>query len=804
MNSLTLLALAAQDVASGTGVRESFRLLDLPPAWVIVLLILPLFGLVTWIGYARETISTPMRVLLSALRISAFALLFLVLARPVLVEKREEVQRAEVIVLLDDSASMSRVDGYAGDEDTRRALREAVGIDPAGASRLELARRAVEKTLLPTLAKGDYEARLFGFAEGTVPLARIEDTAGRGSSTHLGDAVTRVLAGHRGRPVTDVVVISDGRSNGGLDVPEAARTAGTIGIPVHTVVIGDMRPERNVILELVEAPTDALEDDELAVTMRVLGRGMEDTPEVEVVLEEVEADSGQVLRTLTTESVSLTAEGERVVLVAPRAELQTGERRFRVSVAPLPGETMVDDNLFEFTVHVSPVHIRVLYVEGYPRYEYRFVKEIFRRASLDQRNADITIQCWLVSADRDFPQDASSELKPLTEVPTTREELLANYDVVILGDVNPFAISPDPARGEAFLKALREFVEAGGGLLFQAGEFDNPRAYKQTPLEDVLPVVLDPTGVLTFQGDRTEMFRPLLENPNEPHQILRLDHDPDANRRLWESPEGLSGFYWYSPIRRAKPGTEVLLRHPEDRNPQDGELYPLLVLGHFPAGRTMFLGLDSTWRWRLRYENRYLAPFWRSAVRWLALGRLKSGDRRYRLETTRSAYDLEERVVLEARVLDQDFRPSEDPTRTVRWAGPDGEPQDLELALAEGRPGIYRGSLLVERPGLYRAWIEVDGIRMSTAEFEVLLPSREFADPSPDPESMRLLAAKTGGKAVTLANLGDLVNELPGGEERREPISSRLEDAWDRWSTLLIALGLLSAEWILRKRAELV
>jgi len=256
----------------------------------------------------------------------------------------------------------------------------------------------------------------------------------------------------------------------------------------------------------------------------------------------------------------------------------------------------------------------------------------------------------------------------------------------------------------------------------------------------------------------------------------------------------------------------VLLRHPEDLSVQTGENVPLLVTGHFPAGRTMFLALDSTYRWRYHYGDRYLETFWRNAIRWLALGRLKSGDRRYRLETTRSSYDLEDRVVFEARVLDEDFHPSRNPTQKIYWSGPDGTPRELDLPLVADRPGVYRGGLLVDRPGLYRSWIEAEvrqgremrRQRVSTNEFEVLLPSRENTDPSPDPETLRLLASKTGGRALDLASAGRLADEFPGDEERREPISSRLEDAWDNWTTLLVALGLLSLEWILRKRAELV
>jgi hypothetical protein len=262
------------------------------------------------------------------------------------------------------------------------------------------------------------------------------------------------------------------------------------------------------------------------------------------------------------------------------------------------------------------------------------------------------------------------------------------------------------------------------------------------------------------------------------------------------------------PVQKVKPGAQVLLRHPSDRNVQTGENYPLMVLGYFPAGRTLFLAIDSTHRWRFRYGDRYLNTFWRNSIRWLALGRLKSGDRRYRIESSRSSYDIEDRVQLEVRVLDEDYRPSEDPTQTVWWSGPDGVERELELARETDRPGVYRGGLEVERPGLYRAWVEAKvagrSQRVSATEFEVVLPSRENQDPSPDPETLRALAAKTGGMFLELPRARTLAGQFPGGEERREPISSRLEDAWDGWHTLLLALALLSAEWILRKRSELL
>jgi hypothetical protein len=784
-----------------TGLRETLRLLDLPELWVLVLVILPLAAGVCWLGYRGERLSTGAKLLLASLRFVALATLLLVLFRPVLVQRREQVQAPEVIVLLDDSASMRRKDAYSGDEKARGAIEQLAPRPLADTMRTELEQQALAKRLQPRLAEKGYQPRLYRFSDTLAPYDPQQPLDGRGTATHLGDALNQVLAAHRGRHVTDVVVFSDGRNNGGLPPTDAARTAASAGIPVHTVVLGDTRPEKNALLELVEAPTSALEGDEIAVTVRVVGRGTEapdaGTPtRTQVRMEEYESGSR---RMVAEEEVSLSERGERVTLLArpgPR-DPNTGDRRFRVELPPLPEETLLDDNALEFSVHVTPEKIRVLYVEGYARWEYRRLQALLKRA-----DENVLVQCFLLSATPDFLQESTKGLPALAAVPTDRRALLDNYDVIILGDVNPYAVSPDPAQADEFLKSVREFVERGGGLLLIAGEHDNPRAFVRSPLEDLFPVALDAAEMQGFQGDTTRAFRPKLEDPLNPHEIVRLNADLETNRRLWEDEGGLKGQYWFAPVSRAKPGSQVLLRHPSESNPNGN--YPLLVAGYFPAGRTLFVAFDESWRWCFHYGDTYHERFWRNAIRWLSLGRLRSGDRRYRVETSRNTFNLGERVTVEARVLDEDFRPSEATTQDLRWSDPEGKASDLKLPAVPGRPGLYRGTLETERPGLHRVWIERDGARTASTEFDVTLPSLENQDPSPDAAAMRELSVLSRGKATDLAHLDECLAEFPGGEERREPISSRLDDVWDSWATLLFALGVLSIEWVLRKRLELV
>ncbi|MBL8859995.1 MAG: hypothetical protein JNL28_15915 [Planctomycetes bacterium] len=811
MKSLTtLLLLASPFVANavaqvvpasqaGTGMRETFKLLDAPVPWVIVLVVIPACALLAWFSYRSEPITPRARMFLTVLRTAAFLLLFTVLFRPVFVQRREEVRPAEVVILADDSASMRRKDDYAGDERARRGLESLIGKPPAEAMRVELERAALDGVLLPHLKSKGYTARLFSFADVLEPLSEPSALTGRGHATYLGDALQAALASHRGRHVTDIVVVSDGRSNGGLPALEAARTAAAAGIPVHTLVVGDTRPEKNLVIELSEAPTSVLDGDEIAVSVRVLARGISGGGRARVVLEEMRSDGGNP-RPITEADVEMDEKGTKAVLVAPPGtpDSDTNERRFKVRVEPLPDETLKDDNAVLFSVRVNPEKIRVLYVDAYPRYEYRFLKELLKRS-----DANIDVQVFLLSATPDFVQESTRGLPPLTSVPTGRKELLDNYDVVILGDVNPYSISPDPARCEEFMASMREFVERGGGAIFIAGEHDNPLDYVGTPLGELLPVIADATTRnVNAEVDSVNGFRPVVEDGAAPHEVVRLVPDPKINRALWEDEGGLYGCYWFFPVARAKPGAQVLLRHPSASNAHGR--FPLLVAGYFPAGRTLFTAIDETWRWRYRFGDRYHERFWRNSIRWVALGRLKSGDRRVQIDASKSSYDLDERVVLEARVLDEDYRPSERPAVPVRLQHPDGKTTDVTLGLLPERAGVYRTAFDVERSGTYSAFVENEGARVASVDFEVVLPSRENADPSPDPDTLKSLAALTKGRGETLPRVRELLDAFPGGKEQRQPISSELRDAWDHWGTLIAALILLTIEWVARKRLELI
>lgn len=781
--------------------RSWMRFLDLPPAWVLVMVIVPAAIGIATLAYWREPLSRRLRAFLIGLRSLSFLALLLVLFRPVQVQSRENVEAPEVLVLVDDSASMVRKDAYASDRALRTQVRDLVGKDPSTTTRTELVQKALEGSFLGALEQRGYQTRLYRFAENLAPLSDLQSLTARGSATHLGSAVGSALASQRGKHVTDIVVLSDGRNTGGIDPVQAALSARATGTQIHTVLVGDPNPEVNLTLELLDAPPSVLQGDEISIQLRVTAQGVT-SGSSEVWLEELGPPGSNLEpRKVDRAPVELEEGSARVVLVAPSSALvpDATARRFRVQLQALPKESLLDDNELEVLVPITSARLRVLYVEGFPRYEYRFLRELLR--SGDER---IQAQIYLMSATPDFPQDASPGLPSLDHIPTDRKELLENYDVIILGDLDPYRISADPARGEEFVASLKEFVQKGGGLCVIAGEYENPRSVAGTEFADLLPVRLDTTGSLSPDQDTKVFHHPLLSTPDAPHEIVRLHPDLEVNRALWESEGGLPGFLWFFPTLGAKPGSQVLLSHPDIRVGPARENAPLLVAGYYPEGRTLFLAIESTWRWRKRFQDRYHHRFWHNALRWLALGRLRSQDRKHQIESMEPSYNLDEAVVVEARVLDDDFAPSELPQVPVQWQTPGRPIETLEMQPIEGNPGHYRLRRNVERVGTYQVWMESNGTRLASTEFEVRMPSRETRDPSPDPENLRAIANLTQGAAITLADLPKLVDQFPGGEERRLPVASELTDTWDRLSTLLLALGLFSLEWILRKRYELI
>ena len=776
-------ALVAPDVIETTRLEW----LSLPPVWVLVLVLLPALVLACRWLYRREPLSGSGRWLPAVLRGAVLALLLAFLFHPVRSRQRVRVERPVAAVLIDDSASLREHD--LADLARQQGL-------PRDAER----RRVMQSVLAKPLADLalDYEVLLYSFGSSLRALGGLDDLAASDGETRLGDALAALAAETRGRELNQVVLVTDGRVNAGRDPLAALGALSARQVPVNAIGVGDPEVPRDVRIASITSPEVALAGDTVSFEVSVAARGYAGQPSQLTIAEEGGGrELARVDFRLAGEPGSTEAT-EQLVRVSFVPEVE-GDIDLRLAVASMPDEADDVNNSERRLLRVEPGRIKVLYVEGYPRYEYRFLRDSLLRVE------NMEVQCFLVSASEDFIQESSDGVPSLERLPSGPGGLaymLENYHVIILGDVHPQDLGPDH---EQFMANVKSFVEAGGGFLMIAGGRYSPREYVGTDIADILPVIIGDYEVeqanAAFLG---QPFRPQLTRPRDPHEIVSLLPDVDANQALWEGENGLAPLTWYYPVAKARSTAEAVLVHPESRNAHGPHV--ILATMYYPQGRTAFLASDETWRWRFRFLETYREPFWRGLIRYLALNRLRRSDYRFSLSTDLTAYAIGQRIGVTARVRDDGFEPLVAEAFDVNWAAPDGTRSVLSLPREEA--GVFSGSLLASEIGPYRFWLvdpddpaaEARSPRIVT----VTSPSLETDDAVLDELLLQRLTARTGGRYERLGDAPRLLRALDDPKRERPLDEPEREEVWAGFPQLGLLLVLLAAEWIVRKRQNLV
>ena len=830
---------------------------SLPPAWVLVLLVIPAALLLVHLAYRGEAISRPRRLVLSALRFGALLAAVLLLFGPYIERTVTKRVRSHLVVLLDTSASMAVADEV--DPSAAGPMAAATGIPESAlgrTARLELARRALlhgGEDSPAARMRGKFVTHVYSFGgdlrtvwsedesrpEGPAPegvsdggLERIlASLSADGETTRVGDAVVSALEDFRLRDdqqPAGIVLISDGRQTGGFRSPreagELARTflprgsMGERGAPVIAVVAGDPTSARNIQVRNLVAPEVVLAKDDASFEFDVVEKGFDGE---QGVLRLMFVDPKGENALLVPGAVTLRG-GEAGVRVKARYRFDhPGTYRIRVGVPPLLGERVSEDNWVEHLIRVVDRKVKVLYVDGRPRREW----ESLQRALT--RDADTMLVHTLQL------ESASGVPQPRTEAPgwgplpgnrfpASRAELF-EYDVVVLGDADWREFADTTEEALRRLEDLRDFVEAGGGLLCLSGEFHMPLDYRRTPLAEALPVVADPEEVGRTRDRLARSFNLALTPEGRESALMRIDEDPARSATLWEGMERWQQ-WWYFPARRAVTGARVLAVHPrgldEERAGNPGEHgnrygpHPLVALKNFGLGRTLWIGTDELWRMRYGVGDQYYYAFYAKAIRYLAAYRLLGGNRRVKIHPERQVYYLDEPVTLVAHAVGEDYRPStpgEKPTVKAILTLPDRSEQAMELLPVpqpegEAPLGLYRGSFTAAVEGSYSVEpdpSEVPGETPESKSFAVQSSAEERKDPSVDEEALKALAAASGGQVLPLAELGK-APDLLKSRDYRVPVEARPDPLAEQWWAPILLTLLLAAEWMLRKRWRLL
>ena len=604
-------------------------------------------------------------------------------------------------------------------------------------------------------------------------VERLEGTA---PSTAIGDGIREVMNRKRGQPLAGIVLVTDGVNNSGSQPRDAAAAARAEGVPLYIYGVGITSP-RDIIVQNLFAPDVTFVKDEVPLTVRVRGQGLNgESAELQLKLD------GQVVATRT---LTFTNDAEQVVPL--KFTPQTlGEFELTASVEARSDETVKDNNSRSQRIKVIDSKIKVLLVDQSPRWEFKYLQMLLLR---DRR---VDLKCFLVEGDKAISRTADSPYLP--EFPARRDELF-KYDLVILGDVDPKVLTA--LHQENLNKLVSDF---GGALVVLAGKRHMPAQYRRSVLEKLLPVEFEPSTTDSRSDPIADKpIKLQLTAAGRASAMLRLSDRDDENAQMWAQ---LPPIYWAARVTRAKPAAEVLVVDSDVSKESGSGKMPVIAVQQYGLGQVMFVGTDNLWRWRKNAGDFYYTAVWGQIAQRVSIQRLLGVSRRTQLSTDRQNYMAGDRVAVYARLYSgAGFEPVQEPAVKGSFGLKNGQGPRTEVALrpVPDQPAMYRGEFIATGAGGYGFSVENDP--QTVLDFNVTEPKFEFGETAMNESLLKELAATTGGQFFREENLYKLPETIAAKTER---VQSPMEvELWASPLYFLLLLGVVTAEWVLRKLSHL-
>ncbi|MFC4310122.1 hypothetical protein ACFPN2_13610 [Steroidobacter flavus] len=720
-------------------------------AWPIGLLITSILvaaALVAWSLWRRRALGWRLVVPVGVLQTLLLALILCLLWRPVLNVERVRDRENELAIAVDASASMAYGD--------------------AGQSRLQEVAAALQNGTLQRLEK-TFAVRLFGFAQATTPLNNLEAMPPPGRQTRIGDALHQVLQSAGSAPLAGVILFSDGAENGDTLSEERLAEIASYGVPVHTVGLGPERVTDDLELERVEVASSAPAGSTIDAQIGIRHNGAS-----QARLRVYDRDNLVAARDVKLRTDAATTQ---VSLDLPAGQAGTHELRFVLD--PLEGERNVINNSRTRVVNVPATRRGILYVEGEPRWEYKFL-----RRSVDHDRALRVASIVRTTTNKHYRQGVNTPDELVDGFPSDPAELFG-YDAVIIGSYEAAGLRAEQHR------LLKEFVDKRGGtVLMLAGRYGlSAGGWQNAALAQTLPIQLtgkQPSQFVQRPGQA------VLTLYGAESSIPRLDIDPRKNLDRWKKLPPLAD---YQSLGRLKPGAIVLL----EANGEQGRS-PLLIWQHYGRGATYVLATASTMRWQMRMpsEDQSHEIFWRQLLHAIS----STAPARVTVNGERNVYEDERTVRLEAEVHDERFEPISDATVELQVA-PERDTPFKQLMQPSGQnDGRYTASIDAASAGLYRIEMTArSGDKEVGSAVTHVLRNDGVAEHFATYQHRDLLeriANVTGGRYWPLRELAALSQAIP--YSKAGIVERQTLDLWNLPIVFLVLLALKLGEWLLRLR----
>lgn len=724
----------------------------------------------------------------------ALLVIIIMVAMPVAKVRYSKHYRPIMLMLVDTSRSMGVNDKRVSAEALNEAAQILNGLplDKEAAddviqqmlnskeplSRLDLVKALFKHPDIDLLRRANkrFDVRFFSFDASLAPEGGAKD-AGKwladrdatGEASRIGSAIDEAVSRYNGLPVAGVMVFSD---FGWVEGEDPARVAANLerrGISVYPIPFGLPAPPDAMITEII-APEAVFHGDPVTLRARISSRGLDGrNSSLKLMVDGIETE---------TEALAF-EDGMQFVefYIEPKQKTGTLVLDFEVDGTSL--DTNLKNNTRQHRLRIIEEKINVLYIEGSPRWEFRYLRWVLLR------DKHLKTRFIMTQGDPELPK-----LSPhfMAGFPKDIRNIF-EYDLIIIGDVSSKYFKPGQ------LELLEEQIRVhGGSLIMLSGVGHAPASYKNTPLESILPVKI---GSGKAQAVDNHAF-PRLPKDAVHSPIVALSDAPDVNQRIWSKVRPLGRL---PTLDGAKPLANVLLELPGS----GGVRYPLVSWHNYGKGKCMFLATDRLWRLRQEVGNEQHGRFWGQAIQFLAMSRLLGQNKRISLQTERSRYNPGEAVRVYANVLSETYEPmvKESHKVVIQQKDVPDSARDLVLIPDPTTPGIYFGSLPAGAEGSYVLGAqEKEKEFTGTLEFMVAKDPIEDRDTAAKPEIATAIAKASGTSVVAAADLAALVDNLSAPELSR--VISREMELWDTPILYLLLLLFVGLEWTLRRRENLL
>ena len=717
------------------------------PLWLLLASVVAAAAAVAFSLYRRnQGLGLARTAVLGVLQTALLALLLVLAWRPALVTQTLRPQENSVAVLLDTSSSM-----LYGDNDRSR-LQEAI--------------EGISARALPQL-QSSFDVNLYSFAGDTLELPSLEQVPAPGPVTYIGDALLSVLRGAQSGALAAVVLVTDGADNSNdFDAARIAEIAG-FGVPVHTVGVGAESIRKDLELEDVQIAPVGLAGSTVSAQVSIRHDG--------AALAQLKVYDGDAI--LATQAIQLPSNNGVTTRWIDVAVGETGIRDLKFTLDALPGETNVVNNTRLRPMEVPEQRRHILYIEGEPRWEYKFM-----RRALEEGSA-VRVASLLKTTPNKFYRQGVESADELTAGFPTDELTLFNYDALIIGSFEAAALSA------AQQDMIREFVSRRGGSLLMLGGRRGltDGGWGATSVAEVLPAKLPELDGPSFVRNPAKAQ---LTAVGRTSAITRLAADDEDNAARWAELPELADFQH---VGELKPGAQTLLEAQID-----GRTEPLLIQQRFGLGNAYILATGGTWRWQMQlpHEDQRHETFWRQLLQALAT----SAPQTVTLSSPQVFYGDQSVVALRAEVRDKLFNPAADAVVSLEVSDGLGPATTVDMTPVAGERGVYEAHYDTPHAGIFRftASAKVGEQELGQARLAVRREDGvvEHYHVQQNRALLERIAAATGGSYFGVGDVGRLPEAVSFSEAGS--VERQVLDLWNMPIVFLVLLLLKGGEWLLR------